>query len=297
MILIDFNQLFFSAIMSTAGKDVNSENPEGASLIRHIVLSAILSYKKKYGKKYGDVVLACDSREYWRRNVFPQYKANRKKDRDNSKADWPFIFQELDKIKVDLKENFPYKIIEVDGAEADDVIAIIAKYTQTNELVRTGLIDEPEPVMIISADTDFCQLQKWKNIEQFSPIQKKVIKPPVPLNEFIIDHVCGGDAGDGIPNICSPDNCFTDSIRQTPFKRIRLIDFNKRGIDACLNESERRNFQRNMNLIHFDFIPNTLEKKIINTYVKSDPVKSKGKIFKYLVKHGMKHLIASADSF
>ena len=277
--------------------DVKSSNKDGKNLVKHMVLTTILSYKKKYGKKYGDIILALDNRKYWRRDYFPYYKGKRKEQREKSSLDWDFIFEALDEMKKDLRENFPYKMIDVGGAEADDVIACITKYLQENELSSSGLIEEPQPILIISSDTDHAQLQKYGNVDQYSSIQKKWVKPEKPIKDYIIEHICTGDTGDGVPNICSNDNCLVEGIRQKPFKKSRLEDFNIKGIDACIDDNERRNFQRNQMLVDYDYIPKDINDKIIESYISQEVVKSKGRVLNYLMKNGMRLLIDSANDF
>ena len=110
--------------MMHINSDPRAKIDEG--LIRHIVLNSLRSYTKQFKAKYGNMVICCDSKKYWRREVFPFYKSNRKKDRDKSDFDWNLIFETLNKIRDELKQNLPYRVIEVEGAEADDIIAVLA---------------------------------------------------------------------------------------------------------------------------------------------------------------------------
>ena len=146
-ILIDLNQVLIANLMQQLNQDKNQKLDEG--LIRHMVLNSLRSYNKQFKSKYGKIIICCDSKSYWRREFFPFYKANRKKDRDKSGLDWNLIFLTLNKVRDELKENFPYKTIEVDGAEADDIIGVLA-----------ARLSKHEDVLILSSDKDFGQLQK-----------------------------------------------------------------------------------------------------------------------------------------
>ena len=214
IIVIDYNQVAIATFMAEIGH--RTENIEvDLPLLRHMIINTIRSYKSKYGAEFGDIVIACDNRHYWRRKVFPFYKAGRKKVREESSFDWSAIFDALAIIREELSEYFPYPVIDVEGAEADDVIGALAEYSQTMGEVD-GLFGDPTPVpyLIISGDHDFIQLQKWKNVKQYAPALKKWIKLKEPAEQFLMEHIITGDKGDGIPNMLSPDDSFTENKRQ-----------------------------------------------------------------------------------
>ena len=297
MILVDYSQVALANLLSFK-HELKGSDSEIVNLIRHTVLSTLKFYKKKYGKEYGDLVICCDGRKYWRREFFEHYKANRKKAREASDLNWKLIFDTLSQLRDELVENFPYKVIHLDRAEADDVIAVLAKYTQDNELVTEGLMEEPQKVLILSSDGDFFQLQKYPNVEQWSPMQKKYIKVnQKELHEKKITHIVkAGD--DGIPNILSPDDIFLqEGVRQKPISAKRLAEFMENGFLACQNDTERRNWHRNVTLIDFDFIPEDVEKSILDAYLNSKPVKDKMKIMTYLANHRCKLLLEELEDF
>ena len=142
MILIDFTQVVIGSLMVALnrGEDLDDD------LVRHLILNNIRYYRTRFTEEYGEVVLCCDSRHYWRKDYFPNYKANRKVDRKKSEYNWDLIFETLNIIRDEIRENFPYKVIEVYGAEADDIIAVLTKE-------RSGVDN-----IIISSDKDFIQL-------------------------------------------------------------------------------------------------------------------------------------------
>ena len=176
MILIDYSQIALSNILPFQNDIKRQSADEIKNLIRHTTLSTIKSYKKRYGKEYGELVIACDGSNYWRRQVFPHYKAMRKVNREKSDLDWGLIFDTLGELRQDLIDHFPYRVLHVNGAEADDVIAVMAKWSQSNQLLTEGLFEEPQKMLIVSSDKDFIQLQKYKNVRQWSPMQKKFVQ-------------------------------------------------------------------------------------------------------------------------
>jgi hypothetical protein len=296
MILVDYSQVALSNILSFQ-RELKGTDSEVKNLIRHVTLSTLKSYKKKYGKEYGDLVICCDGRKYWRREIFPHYKANRKKARDASDLNWTLIFDTLSEMRDDLAKYFPYKVIHLDRAEADDVIAVLAKHTQENDLVQEGLMEEPQKVLILSSDGDFIQLQKYGNVTQWSPMQKKQIKANArELYEKKITHIVkAGD--DGIPNILSKDDVFVIGERQKPVSAKRLQEFLELGYDACKNDDERRNWHRNVKLIDFDHIPEDVSAEIIDTYVNNKPTGDKMSIMNYLIEKKCRLLLDELEDF
>jgi hypothetical protein len=296
MILVDYSQVALSNILSFQ-RELKGSESEIKNLIRHVTLSTLKSYKKKYGKEYGELVICCDGRKYWRREVFPQYKAGRKKARDNSDLDWTLIFDTLSEMREDLAKYFPYKVIHLDRAEADDIIAVLAKWTQTNGLVQQGLIEEPQKVLILSSDGDFIQLQKYSNVSQWSPMQKKQIKVTAKeLHEKKITHIVkAGD--DGIPNILSKDDVFVTGERQKPVSAKRLAEFIENGFIACKTDDERRNWQRNTLLIDFDYIPEDVSSEIVDAYVNYKTTGDKMSIMNYLIEKKCRLLLDELEDF
>lgn len=291
MILIDYSQVAVAGILAfSADIKKNKDASEKKNLIRHVVLSSIKSYKKKYGNEYGQIVIACDGRNYWRKDFFANYKGLRKKARDESDLDWKIIFETLNEIREDLKEHFKYKVIHVDRAEADDVIAVLAESTQE--------FGKYEPVMIVSSDKDFKQLHAHDNVKQFSPTLKKLItiKSKKELHAWLIEHIVKGDSGDGIPNILSPDNTLMEGVRQKPVSSKRLQDFIDNGFIACKTEEERRNWQRNATLVDFKYIPEEVKNTILDAF-EVEPKGNKMAIMNYLIKHKCRLLLDDIEEF
>ncbi|NBU52502.1 MAG: hypothetical protein EBS24_07770 [Chitinophagia bacterium] len=263
-------------------------------LLRHMIVNSIRGYKKKFGEQYGDMVLACDSKNYWRKEIFPFYKKHRKKDREESGFDWKAIFEALDTIRDEIKNFFPYKVMWVEGAEADDIIAVLAKYSQQT-LSENPLFSEPEPFLVISGDHDFVQLQKYANVKQFSPTQKKFVVPDSTPERALLEHIIRGDKGDGIPNVLSPDQSVYENIRQRPITSKKIdewSDINRRPQD--LEFSAR--WIRNQTLVDFDHIPAKVTDDILNTYL-ALPDKDRSKLFNYFINNKMKNMMELIEEF
>jgi hypothetical protein len=297
MILVDYSQVALSAIL-TFQRELKGTESEVKNLIRHVTLSTIKSYKKKYGKEYGQIVICCDGRKYWRREFFEHYKAGRKKARDASDLDWSLIFDTLSEMRDDLAKNFPYKVLHLERCEADDIIAILTSYAQENELVQEGLVEESQKILILSSDKDFKQLQLHPNVKQWSPMQKKYVTATQrEIIEYKIEHIVKGDAGDGIPNILSKDDVFVSGERQKPMSAKRLQDFIDNGFLACKNDEERRNWQRNSVLVDFDHIPPDVREQVITSYINTKPTGDKMSIMNYLIEHRCRLLLDELEDF
>ena len=282
MILFDFNQVAIANLMEQIG---SSKTPVDESLVRHMILNTIRTYVKKFKATHGpEVIIACDNKKYWRRDIFPYYKAHRKKARESSGHDWSSIFEVLNKIRDELKNHSPYKVLDVDTAEADDVIAVLAtKYSAS------------EKVMILSSDKDFAQLQKFPNVEQFSPILKRAIKEPLPaaqLKQLIIR----GDKGDGIPNILTKDDVFVTGGRQKPITEVKIIGWMNQEPKEFCNEEMLRNYARNEMLIDLTKIPETLKENILHTYEQAKG-HTKQEFMNYMIANRLKNLLEVIDEF
>lgn len=289
MIIIDYSQVAVAGILAFSSELKKGSEMEKKNIIRHVVLSSIKSYKKKYGKQYGDIVIACDGRNYWRKEFFPNYKGLRKKARDESELNWTFIFETLSEIREDLKTHFAYKVLHVDRCEADDVIAVLTLNTQE--------FGNFEDVMIVSSDKDFKQLLIYDNVAQFSPMLKKLIKvTKKEVHEWTIEHIVKGDSGDGIPNILSNDDVFMNGERQKPMSSKRLQEFIDNGYIACKTDEERRNYHRNSTLVDFRYIPDDIKNSILQAF--EVPVTgSKNSIMNYLIKNRCRVLLEEVEEF
>jgi len=259
------------------------------NLVRHMVLNIIRTHIKNFRAEYGEVVLCCDNRKYWRKEFFPFYKAGRKKNREKSDLDWHMIFDILAKLKQELKEHFPYKVIDVEGAEADDIIGT---------LVPRHIMHEN--ILILSSDGDFLQLQQYNGktkfkIKQYNPSLRKYVTSDDPLLD-LKEKIIRGDKGDGIPNVFSPSDCFVRELRQKPIT--------KGIIDKLLNEDwnnwqddvAKTGFSRNQTLIDLKMIPSEIKENIINTFDQIKPA-SKNNLLNYFMEHRLKNLMEVIEEF
>jgi 5'-3' exonuclease len=286
MILVDLNQVLIAGMMTQINKSKNKTIEEG--LIKHMALNILRNHIKTFRKTYGEVVLCCDNRKYWRKDIFPYYKAGRKKNREKSDLDWHLIFDILGRFKNELKEHFPYKVIDVEGAEADDVIGTLAPRHVAHE-----------NVLILSSDGDFLQLQQYNNakyqIKQYNPTAKKYIisnDPHKDLKEKIIR----GDAGDGIPNVLSASDSFVNSIKQKSITEPKLQVMMNEDWNDWDNEYAKINFDRNRRLIDLSFIPAELKQEIINTYEEFKP-SPKNKLLDYFISNKLMNLMDVIEDF
>ena len=281
MILVDMNQVTISNLMIQI-----KDEPLSEDLVRHMVLNSLRSYKTKFSKDFGELVLCYDDKHCWRKDYFPYYKQNRKKARSESSLNWNELFDILTKIQNELEENFPYKVLKINGAEADDIIAILSnKISSTPNLY--------EEILIISGDKDFIQLHQSDNVKQYSPTLKKFVVDENP-EQYKFEHIVRGDKGDGVPNVLSQDTVFVEDLRQRPITKKKLTEWKENGIP----EGEiKRNYQRNKTLIDFDSIPNELGELIYNMWVDKITQSDRSKILPYFMKHRLKELTEKLGDF
>ena len=287
MILVDLNQVMISNLMMQIGSKKASVEED---LVRHMVLNSLRLYRKKFGEKYGELVICCDDKNYWRRDFFPYYKAHRKKDRAESGLDWHMILEVLKGIREDRKEKFPYKVIQVDRAEADDVIASLC-----HEYGDLGVTNGSDPILILSSDKDFVQLQKYANVEQYSPMQKKFINCSNPAR-YIHEHILRGDRGDGVPNFLSADDVFVIGKRQKPLSTKKIDAWNGMSPNDFCSDEMLRGYKRNQQLVDLDFVPDHIQEEVIDIF---DNYKLNGrdKMFNYFVQKRLKNLMEVIQEF
>ena len=286
MIIVDLNQTMLSNLMAQLGNHLNAQVEE--NMVRHMVLNAIRSYKHKFGNEYGELIIACDNTNYWRKQIFPYYKANRKKAISESELNWKSIFDCMSKIRAELKEFFPYKVIDVESAEADDVIAtLVGEYGSP---LNTG-----EKILILSGDKDFIQLHVHGNVKQYDPVRKKWIDHNDPTM-FLNEHILKGDSGDGVPNVLSDDNCLVTGTRQKPLTTKRITQLLNTVPDKDWDERTYRNFCRNRELIDLSYVPTEIKEKVLDQYNNQEK-RDRSKLMNYFIANKLKNLIESINDF
>ena len=283
MIIIDYNGIAMgNIIVNQKRMDMNEDT------IRHMILNSIRMHVKKHKAEYGQVVIACDGGS-WRRDVFPQYKWARRNNRTESSLDFDLIFKCLNMVRDEISQNMPYKVVHIPNVEADDIIGTLVEQTQE--------FGQHEDIMIISADKDFIQLQKYGNVKQYSPMTKKFIKDDNP-HSYLFEHILKGDSSDGIPNVLSGDDTFVESIRQSPMTKKKIQDYveNAENLELYMSSEIYRNYKRNQLLVDLAYVPTEIKKSIIDT---SEAVKvpHRMKILNYLIKNRCKLLIECIEDF
>ena len=286
MILLDLNQVMIANLMvQIQGGKVDLQE----DLVRHMVLNSIRLYRKKF-EEYGELVICADDKNYWRKDVFPYYKAHRKEDREKSDLDWKKIFDILNKVKQEIKEVFPYRVLQVSRAEADDIIG-----TLTNKYGVYLNNQSTEKILILSGDKDFGQLQKYMNVEQFSPVTKRWIRVN-DARRFLREHIMKGDRGDGIPNFLSHDSCIITKERQKPLASSKIDVWVDQEPEKFCTEEMLRNYKRNEQLVDLDFVPDNIRSEIIKQY-EEYAIPNRKKLLNYFIKNKLKLLTEHIGDF
>ena len=281
MILIDLNQVMISNLM--AQNRGNLSDLPSKDAVRHSILNTIRAFNVKFKDEYGEMVLCADAAEPWRRDIFPNYKHQRRKGRVESQIDWDGLFGIMSDIREEFTTKLPYKVLHVDKTEADDIIATLVAQ-QTEDLY-----------LIISGDKDFIQLQHYGNVYQFSPLLKSFIGEQLDATVFLREQIIKGDRSDGVPNILSDDDIFLRDERQRPINKKRLEEWS--NIDNIPLGSETRKFyDRNKRLIDLSMIPENISQSIINRY-KNYKVNDRSLLLQYFIDNKLKALIENINDF
>ena len=283
MILLDFSNIIVGSIM--VSHKIPDAERFGEDFIRHLVLNSIRSYRNKYKSKYGEIVICTDFHSSWRKEVFPFYKAHRKVERDKQKAekgmDWSALFETINKIIIEIDTFFPYKVIRVEHAEGDDVIAVLSRTFK-------------EKSLIVSSDKDFSQLYKYKWIRQFSPMKQKMLNGIDPI-VYLKEHIIRGDKGDGIPNILSADDCIVNGVRQKPISKKKVANWLVQD-PHDFNDEMKRGWIRNKILIDFDLIPKNIATAILEQY-NEEKKYQQGQLVNYFINNRLKYLMENMGDF
>jgi hypothetical protein len=281
MILVDLNQVLISNLMAqTRGKSDIKPNKE---MIRHMVINSLRGFNLKFKEQYGTMILCADAGDPWRRDIYPNYKHARRKGRVDSATDWDNIFNCITEIKNEIAENFPYAMMYIEKAEADDIIGALV-FNHSNE-----------PIMIISGDKDFIQLQSNTNVKQYSPIQKVFVGEGLDPKKFLHEQIIKGDRSDGIPNILSPDDIFLTGEKQRPINKKRLEEWANVS-NIPLGSETSKYYERNKQLIDLSCMPKELERTIINTY-REYKIPNRSKLLPYFMQHKLKALMTNIGDF
>ena len=288
MIILDYSGITMPAFFSLGEKNFTP------TMLRHYILNSIRMYNLKFRDEYGKLVIACDAGNSWRKQVFSEYKQQRKKKRDESEIDWSAIYKVINDVRDDLKKFFPYPVISVYGSEADDVIATLVQHrcVETNALGY----EIAKPTVIVSGDRDFIQLQKFDNIIQFSPVQKKFVLPKNSPERDLKEHIIKGCKTDGVPNVFSSNDVFVKGERQRTIRKKFLAEMVED--ESSIPVKFLKNYERNKKCISFEFIPESLRKKILEEFDKEICKPSPGpKLLNYFIKNRLGELTKSISDF
>ena len=252
MILVDANQIAISHLM------VRQKIEDGINIdsIRRSIVRVLARIQKQFGGEYGKMILCYDDKNYWRSQVFPYYKKNRKQERETSKYDWDLVFSVLNKIRDEIRRYLPYYVIQVQGAEADDVIATLSR--------KHHLEDK---ILILSADKDFIQLQRYQTVKQYDPIRNRWIENEDPI-QYLQEHIIRGDRSDGIPNILTCDDAIVNNKAQKKMSKEKISALASMKPEDFTNYIRLRNWKRNSELIDFSKIPTNIVDNIVMTFNK-----------------------------
>ena len=283
MILVDMNQVMISNMMMQIGNHQNAQVDE--NMLRHMILNTLRFNRQKFHREFGELLITCDDKNYWRRDIYPYYKANRRKARESSEIDWNAVFTALNRIRDELKTHFPYKVIQIESCEADDIIGTIVH--KEGKALNVG-----EPILILSGDHDFKQLHTYANVKQYDPTRKRWITHSNP-DQYLAEHIIKGDAGDGVPNVLSADNALVMGIRQRPVTKKRLLDW--ADINNMDNEV-KRNYLRNKAMIDLTQVPDPIKNQILSEYDAENP-KDRSQLINYFIKNKLRNLMESISEF
>jgi hypothetical protein len=271
---------------------VTEDRYEGKTEIekmRLTVLRALKNYKQKFGEQYGQLVLCCDSRSSWRKEIFPYYKIRRKRSRDDSPMDWTTFHETFRTLKEEFRENLPYKVVEAEGAEGDDIISVLCEWNANKP--------SPEPVLIYSSDGDFLQLQKYSQVSQYDKMRDRFLKCENPVYE-VREMIIRGDPDDDVPNILSADDCFAAKVRQRPMMTAKVDVWKTMDPETITDwdADTKLRYKRNQLLVDLSCIPTEVKARIAQAYLSHQP-QSRQHMYKYLLNTKTTELMSSLGDF
>ena len=213
MILVDYSsiihRMIHTSIKDSKPKKINGQfnTKEFVNLTKHLILQELFNIQRQHSPSFGDLIICLDDKQgYWRRDVFSAYKAHRRKDREESEINYSEVFDELDSLVHQIKENLPWKTLLIPRAEADDTILVLAKEFYNSE-----------KILIHSPDKDMIQAQRNNDtVFQYSSLTKKWIVPENKhdnMDHWIQEHVIFGDSSDGVPKVVDGTE-FSDNFKK-----------------------------------------------------------------------------------
>lgn len=284
LMIVDYSQIVISTISAT----FRPTEDLSVDLIRHVCLNTIRSNVLWNKRLYPTVVLATDRGPYWRKRIAPYYKGQRAKQRDDSGWNWEVIFEAMGKVREEIQEIFPYHTIHIKGVEADDIAGVLVK----------NLWHKYDRILLNSSDGDWAQLQKYKNVKQWSPIQKKWVTPEVSAHYHLMEKIIRGDRKDCVSSVKSVADFLLngpEGQRQKAIRKEELEFLMTTPVENWPDEFMRKRFEENSQLLDLSRVPEDIESQIMDAF--GQPVANGSRIYNYFIKHKMKELMGKVGEF
>jgi 5'-3' exonuclease len=164
-------------------------------------IRVVESLKKSY--KASKVIILSDmGSSTYRKELYPEYKANRKEkyaeQTETEAAEFEAFFQEFNRVLMTIEAEGIYPVLRFQGVEADDIAAHIV-----NNISEYPITD----VWLISSDRDW-DLLIGDGINRFSYVTRKEVTMgnwsthyDCDIDEYISIKCLMGDAGDNVKGV------------------------------------------------------------------------------------------------
>ena len=282
MILVDISSILHrmihgavQAIKPTMNDRNKYNTSEFSGMLKYLIINELFKIEFEHKHKFKEMVICLDNSidGYWRKDFFPDYKASRKEGRDESSVDYSEVFEEINELLNQIKENVPWKVIDVPKAEADDIMLVLAREYNSKE-----------KILIHSPDKDMIQAQKGTdNVYQYSALTKKWLVPENKhdnMEHWLLEHVCLGDASDGVPRIFDSTDFSDNFIKYLKENNISYLtphDF--KNSDLTLEE-------KNSLLTSFDIYKTNRKGEQLDKDIYKDHKIGSSTLEKLIIKHG-----------
>lgn len=294
-VFFDFNNLAIRNYMGNQDIWEDKTNIQWG-LWRYNCINSIMTTLWKI-KNVSEVIVAVDDKHQWRKSFYNRYKESRGKNKKKSDHNWDSIYKHMGTLAADLKHHFPFKVLKVKSAEADDIIAVLARKLKNDSI-------------IIARDEDYFQLfGKRENIRILDPVKQVLYSPEdfKDIKDFLLELIFCGQRKDDIPNILTPDDWglteSTEGKRRPGFGPKKWEEV-KQDIKGFINKGYTnkiygtvdldRNLKRNRILIDFDKIPNTIVKRVVDCYNNSYNFPPSDNIYLFFEKYNMRSFMDKA---
>jgi len=313
MILFDFSQIIHNNIYTLKQDIIKDGIDKNINFLKHRILTHILFVAKKY-KKHREIILCADSKNNWRKDIHPYYKARRKLRRKDDGFPWNEFWGYMDEFEKELMDLFPFNFIKIDRAEGDDVIGTLTYY-----FYRTR---PNEDIIIASNDKDFKQLQFDSRVKLYNHKDKKEIKTLNYKNELMW-LILKGDDGDDVLNVKTTDldtfinpdkkqitmwrsDKIWEHITNNSVKDELLVDLYRKNketkkMDLVISKEDLlKNFDRNRQLVDLRKTPKQIKVDILELYERNrKEISKKGELqlLQYFISRDMRTLTSRIEDF